>query len=73
MTEQEKHQGKFAGIPYDWRKPNKARLISRAWNPNAPFMTPKTLGMGYDFNFYAIIHPLKWHQNRKQSSKNEHI
>jgi hypothetical protein len=62
--------GKFAGIPYDWRKPNKPRFLSRVWNPNAPFVNPRWWGWGYDFNAYAIIHPRKWRAARKASGKN---
>jgi hypothetical protein len=52
--------GKFAGVPYDWRKPTKARFRSRLWNPNEPrLITPRAFGWGYDLNFYRLLHPSK--------------
>ncbi|MGH7195256.1 MAG: DUF5808 domain-containing protein [Candidatus Saccharimonadales bacterium] len=57
-------QGKFLGIPYDWRRPTLARFKSRLWNRQAAFITPRAVGWGYDLNFYAVFHPLKWRNNR---------
>lgn len=56
--------GKFAGLPYDWRRPNKARFKSRVWNPKAPLINPRWWGWGYDLNFYVILHPLKSRRTR---------
>jgi hypothetical protein len=48
------------GVPYDWRKPTKARYRSRLWNPNEPrIITPKAFGWGYDLNSYHFLHPIK--------------
>ena len=53
-------QGKFAGMPFDWRRPTLAKAKARMWNPAEPrFLTPKTFGWGYDFNFYRLFHPRK--------------
>lgn len=50
-------QGRFLGMPYDWRRPTWARVKSRVWNPDEPrFLTPKSYGWGFDFNFYRIFH-----------------
>lgn len=50
-------QGKFAGMPYDWRRPTLAKLKARWWNPDEPrFFTPKTFGWGFDFNLYRLFH-----------------
>jgi len=57
--------GQFAGIPYDWRKPTKKRFKSRVWNPDAPVINPRWFGWGYDLNFYAVIHPIKYRRGRK--------
>lgn len=66
MTKDKKEKvGKFAGVPYDWRKPNKRRFLSRVWNPSAPLVNPRWWGWGYDFNMYALIHPIKWRRSRK--------
>lgn len=65
MTKDKKEKvGTFLGVPYDWRKPNKARFLLRVWNPQARFINPRWWGWGYDVNVYAIIHPIKWHKNR---------
>lgn len=65
-----KHKvGKFAGVPYDWRKPTKKRFESRTWNPEAPLLNKRWYGWGYDFNVYPIVHPLKWRQARKNVKK----
>jgi hypothetical protein len=47
--------GTFLKMPYDWRKPTKARTKSRLWNAeDRHIFTPKTYGWGYSFNFYEI-------------------
>ena len=28
--------GKFLGVPYDWRRPARARVTKRWWNPSDP-------------------------------------
>ena len=65
-TSKQEKVGKFAGIPYDWRKPTLERLKSRVWNPNAPFVNNRLYGWGYDFNLYALAHPYKWRANLKK-------
>jgi hypothetical protein len=67
-SKKSKKVGEFAGIPYDWRRPTKARLKLRVWNPDAPFVNKRWFGWGYDFNFYAVVHPYKWRQTRKKRS-----
>ncbi|HEY5196671.1 MAG TPA: DUF5808 domain-containing protein [Solirubrobacteraceae bacterium] len=63
MTKQDhsapsKRQGKFAGMPFDWRRPTVERAKSRLWNQkDARLFTPKALGWGYDINFYWLAHP----------------
>ncbi|HEY4160707.1 MAG TPA: hypothetical protein VGM08_01470 [Candidatus Saccharimonadales bacterium] len=52
-------RGKFLDVPYDWRKPTRARLRTRIWNPDAPLVTPKWCGWGFDVNFYRLLHPNK--------------
>lgn len=50
--------GTFWGIPYDWRRPTRARYRSRLWNPDEPrLFTPRAFGWGYDLNFYRLLHP----------------
>lgn len=48
--------GKFLGIPYDWRRPTKARIKERWWNPDDPrLFTPKAVGWGYAINFARLF------------------
>ena len=47
----------WMGMPYDWRRPTKARSKSRWWNPEDPrFFTPRALGWRYNFNLYWVFH-----------------
>jgi hypothetical protein len=51
-------QGRFAGLPYDFRRPTAARARARFWNPSdRRILTPKTFGRGLDLNLYWIVHP----------------
>ena len=60
-------QGKFGGMPYDFRPPTTARLGSRAWNRQDPRMfTPKSFGWGYAINFYWLFHLLAYFRNRRR-------
>lgn len=48
--------GRFIGLPYDWRKPSKARIKSRAWDPSNPrLFVPKAYGWGYSLNFARLF------------------
>lgn len=48
--------GKFLRMPYDWRKPTKARYKARLWNPDEPrFLVPKVWGWGWSFNFARLF------------------
>lgn len=67
MTSKKSKVGSFLGIPYDWRKPTKARFKSRVWNPNAPFVNPRWYGWGYDINFYVVFHPVQARRNRQKN------
>lgn len=59
-------KGRRLGLPYDWRKPTRQRLRSRAWNPDdIRFFTPKSYGWGYGLNFYWLVHPLHWRRARR--------
>jgi hypothetical protein len=51
-----RNTGKFLGIPYDWRRPTRARVKSRWWNPADPWLcTPKTYGWGFDINLARLL------------------
>jgi len=54
-------QGYRLGMPYDWRKPTRARARSRMWNPDDPRLwPPKAFGWGYSLNLYWVRHPLRY-------------
>jgi hypothetical protein len=55
----EKRTGKFFGVPYDWRRPTRARIKSRWWNPDdRRIFTPKAFGWGYDVNLVEVARRL---------------
>lgn len=55
-------KGTLLGMPYDWRRPTRARAKQRWWNAEDPrFLTPKTFGWGYGINLYRVLHPLRRH------------
>jgi hypothetical protein len=56
----EHKQGRFLGLPYDWRRPTRQRIKSRAWNPDDPrIFVPKAFGWGLSINFYALLRRLR--------------
>lgn len=50
-------QGRYLGIPYDWRFPNMRRISGRLWNPGGPVFGPKAFGWGWTLNF---ARPATW-------------
>jgi len=51
-----KKQGKFLGMPFDWRRPTVARVKSRLWNRrSSKLFVPKAFGWGYDINFARLF------------------
>jgi len=50
-------QGRFLGMPYDWRRPTRRKLRQRLWNPGGPLLSPKVFGWGYTLN---LAHPGSW-------------
>ena len=52
--------GKVAGaVPYDFRKPTASRLRRRWWNADAPILTPRAFGVGWDVNFGRAVSELR--------------
>lgn len=50
--------GEIAGIPYDFRIPTLERLRASSWNKDdSRLFMPKAFGMGWDINFYPLLHP----------------
>ena len=48
-------QGRFLGIPYDWRRPTWKRIRRTMWNPRSRrILVPKAFGWGWDINFAAL-------------------
>jgi hypothetical protein len=59
-------QGHVAGVPYDLRRPSANRAKARLWNRDDPrFFTPKSLGAGWDINFYWLSHPAAYLKGRR--------
>jgi hypothetical protein len=55
-----KRSGTWLGIPYDWRRPTRARVRERWWNPDERrVLTPKVFGWGYDLNVAEILRRLR--------------
>jgi hypothetical protein len=55
----ERKHGRFLGLPYDWRRPTRERIKSRAWNPDDPrVFVPKAFGWGLTINFHALLRRL---------------
>lgn len=50
-------QGRFLGMPYDWRRPTGRKVRQRLWNPGGPLLSPKVFGWGYTLN---LAHPGSW-------------
>jgi hypothetical protein len=65
-TQPPEPQGRFAGIPYDWRMPTPERVKARWWNPDdRRLLTPRAFGWGYDLNLYWVTHPLDYLQKQQ--------
>jgi hypothetical protein len=59
-------QGIYAGLPYDWRRPSRARAGARLWNPDDPrVLTPTSFGWGWAINFYWLAHPVRLGRGRR--------
>jgi hypothetical protein len=50
-------QGRFLGIPYDWRWPTLGKVLRRVYTPGGPMLAPKAFGWGWTLNF---AHPGSW-------------
>ena len=61
-------QGRFAGLPYDWRRPTRARFKARFWNPHdRRVLTPHAFGWGLTLNWYWVVHPARFVRTRFRS------
>jgi hypothetical protein len=47
-------QGRFLGIPYDWRLPRLAKVKGRVYKKGGPMFPPKVWGWGWTLN---LAHP----------------
>ncbi len=43
-------QGRFLGIPYDFRRPSFSKLFRRIYRPGGPMFVPKVFGAGWTLN-----------------------
>lgn len=50
-------QGRFLGIPYDWRFPTLLKAVRRIYQPGGPLFVPKVFGWGWTIN---LAHPVAW-------------
>jgi Family of unknown function (DUF5808) len=57
-SEERTWHGKVGGVPYDFRVPTLERLLATFWNKDeSRLFVPKLFGMGWDINFYHLVHP----------------
>jgi hypothetical protein len=55
-----KRTGTFLGVPYDWRRPTRARVKQRWWNrEDRRLFTPKSFGWGFDVNVAEVARRLR--------------
>ena len=47
-------QGRFLGMPYDFRLPTLRKIVRRMYQPGGPMMVPKVWGAGWTIN---LAHP----------------
>ena len=58
-------QGRFLGLPYNWKPATPAELRRAYWDPDeSRLIVPKTYGWGLDINFAALF------QRRARSTPN---
>jgi hypothetical protein len=51
----DRRQGRFLGLPYDFRPPTRKRLATAMWNPrDRRLWMDKACGWGYDVNFAEL-------------------
>jgi len=51
-------QGRFCGLPYDFRIPTWAKIAKRLYRPGGPLLVPRVFGAGWTVN---VAHPgSKW-------------
>jgi hypothetical protein len=59
-------QGRFLGLPYDFRRLTVTRIRARTWNAGDPrILTPKTYGWGLGVNLYWLVHPVRFARVRR--------
>jgi len=52
-------QGRFLGIPYNWKRPTREDVRKGVWNPDdRRILTPKKYGWGYGINLAALARRL---------------
>ena len=49
-------QGRFLGVPYDWRRPTLERMRGRLWDPTDDrVLQPTAFGWGWTFNVHRAL------------------
>jgi hypothetical protein len=47
--------GRILGVPYDFRRPTRERLVREWWRPDDPaLLTPRAFGMGWGVNLARV-------------------
>ena len=60
MGEPDVKRGGFLDIPYDWRKPTRARLKVGVWDPQDRWLlVPKVFRWGYGVNVREVLRRLR--------------
>ncbi len=48
-------QGRFLGLPFNWKRPTRDEAGKGVWDPaDRRIFTPKNYGWGYGINFAAL-------------------
>ena len=50
MTRNYDVQGRFLGMPYDFRVPTLHKVLTRIYHPGGPILVPKIWGAGWTLN-----------------------
>jgi hypothetical protein len=53
--------GRVLGVPYDFRRPTRERVLAEYWDPRRPqLLTPHAFGLGWGVNFARVVELLRW-------------
>jgi uncharacterized protein DUF5808 len=59
--------GHLGKVPYDFRRPSRAKFKSRLYNEDDPrFFTPRAFGAGWGVNWHWVRHPRTYRRQKKE-------